>query len=392
MIARVAKMYDSLMLENSLIQKNIKSLPSPEQAAKTALSQLEEFIKNDEFGIYRGEAFLSLADYYLEQRLNANMAEQYLDNARKWFNNFAKVKQKNAKYAVPDKAELVTQPPYSIYKTDAFQNINPVKIKPESVINRLTSRPYLDGLITKYYRMRAFIFFVNKNFDKAVDFFNKMREYDRLSSVYEANGDWGDCSRLIWGAKHHYFYAKEDELASFGDKLRLPVLLADYYYTIMKFEKSANIHRKILSGRIKGAPRILKAYSTFMLGHYFYWKNDRGKTISLWKKSSAMAKNSYTGERSLYGAAKLAVSKIDNISPFAAREYQKDGEKMLRQLSQNAQFRDFKIGAKTSLALYLYKKNRKPEALDVINSFSPKTDFENKLQITYIDIINDKYK
>ena len=389
---QTARMYDSMTEENKAVLQEIKNFPPPAKITQTALEQLENFINEDKFGVYRGEAYLTLADYYLEQELNREKCKACLIAAAEWLNHSEELKKAASEYEVPEKAKFATEPDSRIYETDSFQNINPAKIKPEMIINRLTSNSYMDSLKTKYYRMRGFLFFADKNYSKALEYFRLMRKHDKLNAVFEANGDWGDCSRLIWGANHHFLYATEKELDSFGKKFRFPILLADYYYVITKFEKSVNIHRKILAGKIKGAPRIVKAYSTFMIGHYFYWTNQHDKTVALWKQSYAMAENSYTGERSLYAAAKIAVSKIDNISPAEAKKLETDGLKTLRELSDSAKFRDFKIGAKTSLALYLYKKNRKSEALQIINSITPQNDFESDLKLTYIDIINEKYK
>jgi len=394
MIARVAKMYDSLMLENSLIQKNIKSLRSPEQAAKTALSQLEEFIKNDEFGIYRGEAFLSLADYYLSNQLNYEKTEKILNDAEKWFYSLKFIKSEK-KFKVPFKAQIISSPNSTVYEKDIFGNIEKAKIKPEMIINRNTSLWYINSLKTKLYSMKGFINFFLGNKQKALDNYKSMKKFDLLGQVYNSNNDWNDYDRLVWGAEHGYFYALPSELEEFGDKAKFAVLVGDYYYITMQFEKSGNIFTHILFDKRKKFTinKPLKAYCQFMIGNSLYWKDKRKSAFELWLNAYFTAPKTYTGERGLFAAGQIAITDMGEKMNVQERKYYKQkGLELLTKLSQKANFRDFKNQAKLALAMFEYKSQNYIKAKKMLQSINTINDKEKQIVDIYFKQLNLKEK
>ena len=70
MIPRVAEMYGNELKKDEALLNSLKKVPTGKKAAKCAVKQLNSFIAENEFGIYRGEAMQTLGDYYLETRLD----------------------------------------------------------------------------------------------------------------------------------------------------------------------------------------------------------------------------------------------------------------------------------------------------------------------------------
>ena len=365
--------------QNEQTLAGLKSVPTGRKAEEKAITDLNNFIKENEAGLYRGEANLLIAEYMMEQKLDPKATESALITAQAWFNSSDNLKTALAKFAIPSKAWSVTAPPGGISTRDKFGNTYKVKIKPEMILNRNSCPWYMDTLKTKLYRMKGFIAFYKGNKEEALKNYTLMKKYDTLNRIYESQGDWGDYKRLAWGAEHGFFYANLNELAEFGKKFRFPVLLADYFYIIEQFVKSANIHRRILSGELGSPSKLMKAYSIYIIGNQHYWNQNYVAAVQKWKECANIAKHSYTGERAMFAAAKQATGYMGkNLKNEKRKSYHREGLEMLTYLSEKGRCREFTFKSKITIAKNYFEKGETSQAIALIKKIKPQNEDEKR--------------
>ena len=233
--------------------------------------------------------------------------------------------------------------------------------------------------------MKGFIAFYKGNKEEALKNYATMKKYDEMNRIYESQGDWGDYKRLVWGAEHGFFYATPSELARFGQKFRFPVLVGDFFYITEQFAKSADIYRRILAGELGSPPKILQAYSIYMIGSKYYWDQNYVAVVEKWKESAKLAKNSYTGERAMFAAGQRMTSYMGkNLTKEQRESYRREGVEILRYLAMKSQTRLFAINSQIALSDYSYRMKGKAAAISELKKFKVQNKEEEERIKAYI--------
>jgi hypothetical protein len=286
----------------------LKSVPTGPQAVQVAERMAQAFVKENEFGLYRGEVLVELAEYALERELLPEKGMRRYTQAWAWLEQVGAMDAALESFDVPGKAKAVSAPPAVEEKQDYFGNFKREGIQIGAVVNRRTCGWYLDDLREKTALAMGFLEFCKKRQEAALAWFDKVVALDQKTGYLQSRGEWNNYRRMKWGAENGYLYAYPQELSLYGGRQRFAVLLGDFYYCTERFATSQEIAERLLTGELgKLTPRE-REYPQYLLGSSLYWTRGRKEAFLAYEKILEKREGTFTEDRAAFAAA--------NISPF----------------------------------------------------------------------------
>ncbi len=279
MSRRIVEAFENLIKEDETLLPEMKNVPTGEKAAEEAVPDLERFISENEFGLYRGEAIIDLGEYYLEKKVDPETAFNYFTRAKNWLEKVESVKTDISSWRVPQKAAGVSAPPPGD-KTLAGWNYYMIKtpIKPEQIINRATTPWYLDSLRARADKTLSFLHYMKGEKEAALALAGSVLKYEPIERQFNANHEPNTYKRLVTYYKRGWMYAKPEELDLFKGKLRTAVLLGDFYYAQEEWEKCVHHRQDILDGKYGKLNKEQTADMIFRVADASVWFEEKDDT------------------------------------------------------------------------------------------------------------------
>ena len=262
----------------------LKNTPTGKDAAELAEKKAETFIAENEFGLYRGEILVLLAERDFWKHLEPEKAERSYVRAWKWLENTERLEDKLTFFEVPSKAAGISLPPFQEFKQDYFGNSDKVEIGPGKVVNRRTCPWYLNDLREQCLLAIGFLSFYKGDKEKAVKCYEEVLKYDGETKRLQNTGEWNNVRRLKLGVELGWLHAEPEELALFKDRLKFIVLVGDFYYCTARFTEAAGIYRRMLDGEFVKPDNNQKKILHYLLGTCFYQLNDKDAAFAEFKK------------------------------------------------------------------------------------------------------------
>ncbi|MBP5234115.1 MAG: hypothetical protein J6333_12010, partial [Planctomycetes bacterium] len=267
--AKVAKPLQGRLraaMERSARQtKALRAVPTGEAALKLAGAKLDEFLAANRYGLYRGEALIAFADFWLERKLDPEKGGQWLQAAQKWLSEVGEAEVALEKFAVPAAAQGVAAPPPSTFGTDNFGNICFTAPGPGQVANRRTAAWYLDDLQSRACAWQGFLAFVDGRMNKAKDLFAQYGRLSRYVQHCEKRDLPNPLYRLEVRCEQGTFRrARKEELQGFQSRQRrFVVFMADFLAECERPERAVRLYRRLLSGEFGKLSAPEEAYARF---------------------------------------------------------------------------------------------------------------------------------
>ncbi|MDO9542492.1 MAG: hypothetical protein Q7J98_09235 [Kiritimatiellia bacterium] len=245
----------------------MKKVPLNKAAAEEAGKETEQFIADNEFGLYRGEVMEAAADYYLEFLYDPEQAANWYNRALLWFDKAEKMSVDLDAFKVPEKSQAVSAPPPEMKAKDEWGNVDWAKMDSGKLFNQRTSTWYVP-----YHRMMAqtkkalCVFIMGKN-KEALEMLNVILEVDNTERLNYEQGMPNSYSRLKAEFEQERMFATAEELKSFSGKARVAIMAADYYYEMEQWKEAAERYGRIDREMRKDLNLKARAYLDFMLGN-----------------------------------------------------------------------------------------------------------------------------
>lgn len=353
-------------LELEIVSKRIaleelKSIPVGAAAVKEAESFVESFVRENEYGVYRGEAMIALASYYLES-VEFEQAQVWYRKAADWLNKVGTSDRALSEFTVPEKARKVSAAPVKEKELDYWGNVRVVDAEAGAIINRRTCSWYLNDLREQCVRSLGFLHFCSGENEKAVDYYAKIPLLDPVTGMLESSGEWNDYRRLKWGVDHGYLYAHPEELRWYSGKQRSAVLLGDFYYVTEQHDRAQKIYLDLLHGKYGGLSRQGMDYPQYAYATCLYWTEGREAAFSNYLKVVANKAGTLSMDRAAYAAGKISREIRD-------RRIQAEGRALLGTLAKSARRNEFVLQATLVIALDLIAEGQTAKGLDMLKRF-----------------------
>ncbi len=231
-----------MLLGNDMAEEmGDKSLPS-------GVKELEKFISDNPYGLYRGEAWMELGRHFLEYKWDEKKSAFYYNKALEWFRAVRDQKNLIGLYALPDNVKAVAAPRGPISSLDEWKLTKYRKPDIKEVINHQTAPEwYISENEKNCLFMVGFFFFIDGKYDEAKKYFEQVKEVDpnvaKLIGLNWPNVYW----RLIsaCNVKYMLFPAKNKEYLKGRNKLR--IALGELDFICEKFQDAKALFNDVLN-------------------------------------------------------------------------------------------------------------------------------------------------
>ena len=305
----------------------LKNMPTGQDAANLAEKKAERFIAENEFGLYRGEILVLLAERDFWKHLEPEKAERSYVRAWQWLKNTERLDNKLNFHEVPPQAAGISLPPWQEFKQDFLGNSDKTEIGPGKVVNRRTCVWYLNDLREQCLLAIGFLNFYKGDKEQALKCYNEVMKYDEETKRLESTGEWSNMSRLKYGVELGYLNAYPAELDLYKGRLRFIVLVADFYYCTMRFEMAAKLAERMLSGEFGKLDKNQGDYPKYLVALCRHWDKDRLEAFKLCRELIQGEDWTLTKERASISAANLALQ-------MGSREFMAEGISILEKLAE----------------------------------------------------------
>jgi len=340
--------------------------------SKKGAAALEKLVADNPKSPFAGESLLLLGRYALEYVVDPVLARKYFTQLDKWADEVRESAQVSAD--VPkDPAEIAKnkdqEPPKEGEIKRVYLGDRPRQERRTFDSQMLTKCYacdwYLDGLQGQCARFLGFLHFVAGEKEKALEQYNRLASLDPEVSRTKCN----DLNRLRWGAEHGYMYAYPQELKPFEGRQRLGVMLADFYFFTLQFDKSAVMVRRLLKGEFGPLHGAAREYPQYLYAECIYWTIGREAAVPEYIKvfgsfQALKGKDvSYTKDRAAYAAANVASASLKNS------KLRKQGLAFMKQLAFSGRKNEHAYKARVGYAILLFRAKEHAKAIRLLKTF-----------------------
>jgi len=344
------------------IQRMKAVLDLQEKTLKEARETGNKWIKQNTFGLYRGEAIVGFAKYALEEEMDPDRAFDLFTQAWKWLSVVERADAKLDGFSVPSKARAVSAPPPEEKQVNFWGKVTTHKPSIGAIVNRRTCSWYLDELREQCALLLGFLHFCKGENEEAINWYAKVPELDQVIGRLDKSGEWNDYRRLKWGAEHGYLYAHPCDLDLLSKQQRFAVLQGDFYYVTERFSQAQEVYHKLLNGRYGKLQPKARNYPHYAYATCLYWTKGRLPAYREYLKVIAKKGGTLSTDRAIYAAGNISRQIRD-------KQIQRDGSMLLKRLATSRKRNEFALKARLLYALKLIDSGSIKKGLDILKRF-----------------------
>ncbi len=333
--------------------------------ARPALKGLEQFIAEDELGLYRGEALMIVSTMALD-RFNFDEATKWLGKLDAWVVNArADNSEWNFDNVLPGMraaAKTVTDAPKQETKMDFWGNVKKQPIAHGRLVNRKTCPWYLDDLEERCAKYLGFMKLAEGDGEAALEQFKRIIDLDPNASDGNLSTNPNDFTRLKFGCEKGYLTTYPQDLEKLTKKQQMSMLYGDFLYVTQEFDRAIAVYQSVLDGR-SGKLRPGREDCVYQaIGMAHLRKGSRDKAIEYWEKSLKDAHGTFSEYRSAYAIMMVTRHSTD-------KKLLKRGQQLLQALADSNAGNQFTQKARITLAMDLAKAEKVDEAKELLGTF-----------------------
>ncbi len=241
---------------------------------KEAEKVLHNFIQAQPFGLYRGEAWIELGKIELETNWDAKNASDCYEQAIAWFRRTREIKDASSLFALPDNVKKYAAPLGKPYSIDEWYRTVPRCITPKEIVNEKTAPWYLDENEKEALFMSGFLLMYDDKYAEAKERFSRISNLDSDHALLESKDIPNSLMRLKSACDQGFLQIDQKHLSKFGRKKRIKLFLADFCWTIERFDKAMSLCAEVENDSTANPEE--KAYALFVNNRCIYsqGKND----------------------------------------------------------------------------------------------------------------------
>ncbi len=247
--------------------KEYRAIPHDKEALEAARNIVHAAVKENMWGLYRGEMLADLGDHYREQEFDPKAASKYFDQAAAWFDQVKSVDHAVTVYEIPGIAKTVTAPPPTMKAVDVWGNIRWTKTDIGDVVNRRSCSWYVDYFRILTHTKQALLLFIGGDPKSAVARLDIILKLDEKERLLFKSGWPNSYSRLKAEFEQERMFATAEDLNHFRKKAKVAIIVADFYYELELWEEAAVRYRQVDTVGGRNLDTTARAYLDLMLGY-----------------------------------------------------------------------------------------------------------------------------
>ncbi len=358
--AALREMRGELLQKSSRIAR-MEGVPSGPRAREAAERSALEFLKEDEYGLYRGEVLVDLAGFAFRMILDPIQSDRLYRRAWEWLQKVEELDRDLSAFEVTGKVREVSEPPPCESGKNIFGSFKKAEVLPGMIVNRRTCGWYLDDLREKCALALGFLEFWRGRKKEAMGWYEKLAALDRETRILERGGEPNNYRRLKWGVEHGYLCAFPEVLATMTERQRFVVMVADFLFVTERFGEARELFERLQGMEFGGLKEIGKDYLHYGLADSMYWMGDRNRAIREFMKALERREGNVMERRAAYAAGNISSFSVGVDEGLKAR-----GMELLRELTFSGIVDEYSCKARIVYGRHLVDRGRREEGLKVL--------------------------
>jgi hypothetical protein len=224
-----------ILLKNEIAgEDRDKTLPS-------GVKEMEKFVEDNPYGLYRGEALMDLGKHFLENKWDADKSSVYYKKALDWFQKVRAQKNAIDLFALSEKVKKIAAPKENIFSLNKNYQIEYRKPDVKEIINRNTAPWYITEKEKNCLFMVGFFDFYNGKYEQARKSFHEVGTFDKILKELESKNIPNALWRLDAACNIKYMVFPQHERNSINGKNRLKVAYAELKYLLENFDYAKSV-------------------------------------------------------------------------------------------------------------------------------------------------------
>jgi len=276
----------------------------PKERIKRADAQLKKFVKEQPYGLYRGEAWMELGRIALEQNWDVVAASKYYEKALEWFRYVRNLHDAMDLYTVPAKVQDVSKPQGKYTSLDQWKRTIYRAEGDREIINQKTAPWYLSEQEKKCLFRVGFLRYFNEDYTGALECWKTAGMMDE-NIVKLKKGNWPNAlMRLEAAAEYHQMmYTPEEKKLLKNKKIKLQLQTAEFYYLLEEFNNMKRLCDDVLRNPV--ANKYEQAAANLGIGTYYdmisasYMLKERERIAAYFRRAQELGRGSPFEEEGL---------------------------------------------------------------------------------------------
>jgi len=260
----------------------MKAVPMGKAASLAAQKQVEAMLKENEWGLYRGEVLLDLGRTCLDRDADLKKSRQWYERLYGWLRGVRAFQGDMAAYRVPEQAAVPARAPEAEKKAAGWNGyLTKAAIPIGAVVNRLSCHWYLDSLHAECARMLSLFAFLAGDRARAETLLADAMQHDPVEGGLFASGSPNSYSRLRSAYQKGWFCQPEAHARFFKGNQRDLLLLGDFYYEIEDEDRCLLVRQRLVDGAYGALTVPQKASAEYRLACILFrmMRFDEARTV-----------------------------------------------------------------------------------------------------------------
>jgi len=213
--------------------------------ADQAIRDLKAFYKENPDGLYRGEALKIIGDIYLFHKWDQINAEEAYNRSVNWLEAMKGRSRILSDYLVPEKSQKVSKPPVRVKILTEEGLIKDIAIPINALVNRNTSKWYLDTLRVDVEWRLGFLSILRDDWNQAMSSFNEVLNNDDVIFQVHQMGRFNPYDRLKRSCFHEALIGVSEQSIGLHGKVKMVMYWADFQYLLGHFTRARYLYCRI---------------------------------------------------------------------------------------------------------------------------------------------------
>jgi len=213
--------------------------------ADQAIRDLKAFYKENPDGLYRGEALKIIGDIYLFHKWDQINAEEAYNRSVNWLEAMKGRSRILSDYLVPEKSQKVSKPPVRVKVLTEQGMIKDIEVPTNALVNRTTSKWYLDTLRVEVEWRLGFLDVVVEKWDQAFEHFDQVLAHDQVIRSANQKRYFNAYDRMKAAKTHNSMVGVAEQNVGLRGKEKMVMFWADLQYIYRDFENALHLYKTI---------------------------------------------------------------------------------------------------------------------------------------------------
>jgi TolA-binding protein len=317
--SKAAHLYSPLCLLYKSEQVKSSSTQKKKDRNQAEL-ELRNYVKLNKYDLYAPESLLEVFRLQLEYGQDTQKAQQILNEIDSTIKVIrtndpmaGKIPDLNNWPGMKDLAATLSQAPKEKYTKPNFWGVvRRSPIKPEQLMNRVTSKYYFNDLEEEVAVFQGFLHFIRKDYKSALEQYERLKSLDPNNTDGSVFANPNNFTRLKYSLELKRFNTLPQEIKHFQNKRHsLGLFMIGMYMVTEKWAHAKRIASRMMMDEFGRISETQKSYINIALGDISYRIDGKKASYHYYVNAFNKGQKSFSADRARIAAANVGTQSHD---------------------------------------------------------------------------------